>query len=100
MIKEVKLVSYNKKFYPLEVSALTLRLCTCMKSYKSLNVFCETTCLFSPDFTRGLLSSCTYNLLNSFALLNKLTAMPIYGKKHLKIFFSRTKNALRLNLGI
>ena len=29
-----------------------------------------------------------------------MAAMPIYGKKHLKIFFSRTKKASQLNLGI
>ena len=36
---------------------------------------------------------------NGSALMNKMVAMPIYGKKHLKIF-SSTKKALRLNLGI
>ena len=32
--------------------------------------------------------------------LIKMAAMPIYGKKKLKISFSRTKKALQLNLGI
>ena len=38
---------------------------------------------------------------NGSALLNKMAAMPIYGKKYLKvlrIFFSRTNEALKLNL--
>ena len=43
----------------------------------------------------GLLSVCR----NGSALLNKMVAMPIYGQKHMKIF-SRTKKALKLNLGI
>ena len=43
--------------------------------------------------------------LNGQGLLIKMDAMPIYdkknnNKKHLKIFYSRTKNALGLNLGI
>ena len=32
--------------------------------------------------------------------LIKSAALPIYAKKNLKIFVSRTKKALRLNLGI
>ena len=43
----------------------------------------------------GILSTCS----NGFALLNKMAVMPIYGEKHLKIFFSRTKKASKLNLG-
>ena len=35
---------------------------------------------------------------NGFAPLNKMATMPIYGKIHLKIYFSRTKKALWLNL--
>ena len=35
---------------------------------------------------------------NDFAPLNKMATMPIYGKKHIKIYFSRTKKALCLNL--
>ena len=41
------------------------------------------------------------NLFKRFRAINchaQITAMPIYDK-HLKIFFSRTKKALRLNLG-
>ena len=37
-----------------------------------------------------------------FAPLNKMAAMPVYNNKNnktIKIFFSRTKKALRLNLG-
>ena len=44
----------------------------------------------------GMLTICS----NCSAPLNKMAAMPIYGKKDLKIFFSRTKTALRPNLGI
>ena len=44
----------------------------------------------------GMLTLCS----NGLASLNKMTAMLIYGKKHLKIFFSSAKKALRLNLGI
>ena len=33
-------------------------------------------------------------------LLIKMAPMPIYGKEHFKSFFSRTKKALRLKLGI
>ena len=52
---------------------------------------------FSPDFTsvETMLAIC----LNGSAPLNKIPAMPIYGKA-LKTIFSRTKNALWLNLGI
>ena len=44
----------------------------------------------------GILTIC----LNGSALLNKMVYKPIYGKKHLKIFFSSTKKELKLNLGI
>ena len=45
----------------------------------------------------GVLTICS----NGYALLDKKAAMPINDKKtHIKIFFSRTKKALRLNLGI
>ena len=44
----------------------------------------------------GGLKICT----NSHGLLIKRAAMPIYGKKLLNIFFSRSKKALGLNLGI
>ena len=37
---------------------------------------------------------------NGHGLLTKMAAMPIYGKKRLKIFFSRTEDALGLNLCI
>ena len=37
---------------------------------------------------------------NGSAALTKVAAMPIYGKNTLKIFLSRMKKALRLNLGI
>ena len=37
---------------------------------------------------------------NGSAHLNKMATMPIYGRKHFKIFFSRTKKALGLNLGV
>ena len=44
----------------------------------------------------GVLSVCP----NGTALLNNMAAMPIYGNKHLNIFFSRNRKAVRLNLGI
>ena len=67
---------------------------------KSLNTFSDTAL---PVFTRfhmgpsvgGMLTICS----NSSATLDKMAAMPIYGK-HLKIFFASTKKTLRLNLGI
>ena len=37
---------------------------------------------------------------NCHGELIMMVAMPIYGDKHLKIVFYRTKKALRLNLGI
>ena len=44
----------------------------------------------------GVLLVCS----NGSTPLNEMAAMSIYGKKHLKFFFSRTKKALRLNLGM
>ena len=43
----------------------------------------------------GMFTLCS----NGSASLNKMAAMPIYGKT-LKVFFSSTMKALRLNLGI
>ena len=37
---------------------------------------------------------------NGSVPLNKMTAMPIYGKTFKNLFFSKTKKALRLSLGI
>ena len=67
---------------------------------KFLNVFSETA---GPIFTgfymglsvKGKLTICS----NGSAPLNKMAAMTIYGRKHIKIFTS-TKKAFRLNLGI
>ena len=44
----------------------------------------------------GMLTLCS----NGSASLNKMAAMPIYGKNTKKTFYSSTKKALRLNLGI
>ena len=44
-------------------------------------------------YVEGVLLICS----NGSVLLNKMAAMPIYGDKHLKIFFSRTKKASRLD---
>ena len=69
----------------------------------SLNVFFSETDW--PIFTRfhiglsveGVLSIC----LNSSALSNKVSTMPLYGKKkQLQMNFSRTKKTSKLNLGI
>ena len=35
-----------------------------------------------------------------FGHMTKMTATPIYGKKHLKIFFSRTRRLMILGLGM
>ena len=35
-----------------------------------------------------------------FGHMIKMAAMPIYGKKHLKIFFSRTRRPMTLGLGM
>ena len=45
-------------------------------------------------FVEGLLSICS----KGSTLFNKMTSMPIYGEKHLKVFFSRTMKASSLNL--
>ena len=37
---------------------------------------------------------------NGHGPFTKMVILSIFGKKHLKIFFSRTKKALRLNLGV
>ena len=36
----------------------------------------------------------------SFGHMTKMAATPIYGKKHLKIFFSRTRRPMTLGLGM
>ena len=51
--------------------------------------------LLEPS-VNGALKICT----NGLGPLIKMATMPIYGKKHLKIFFFRTKKASRLNIGI
>ena len=67
------------------------------KIVKSLNIFSETV---STVFTRFHIGPSIERMLtvcsNGSAPLNKMAAMPIYGK-HLKISFSRTRKALRLN---
>ena len=35
-----------------------------------------------------------------FGHMTKMAAMPIYGKNHLKIFFSRTRRPMTLRLGM
>ena len=35
-----------------------------------------------------------------FGHMTKMTAMPIYGKNHLKIFFPRTRRLMTLGLGM
>ena len=73
------------------------------KISKSLNIFFSETAW--PIFTRFYTEPPIEGVLRvsilskGSALLNKITAMLIFGGKHLKIFFSRTKKALRLNLG-
>ena len=44
----------------------------------------------------GIQSVCSFDPIPS----TKIAAIRICGKKHLNIFFSRTKKAFRLNLGI
>ena len=70
------------------------------KILKSLNFFFKTA---SIVFTRFHMEPSVERMLticsNGSAPFKKTAAMPIYGKT-LKIFFSRTKKALRLNLGI
>ena len=66
------------------------------KIVKSLNISETASTVFTrfhigPSIER-MLTVCS----NGSAPLNKMAAMPIYGK-HLKISFSRTKKALRLN---
>ena len=55
---------------------------------------------FSPDFTGGLLSTVLRQFVKT-VLRHSTRWLPCpYMVKHLKIFFSRTKRALRLNIGI
>ena len=37
---------------------------------------------------------------NIFGHMTKMAAMPIYGKNHLKIFFSRTSRPMTFELGM
>ena len=72
------------------------------KVMKSFRVFFSETA--QPIVTRFLMGPFVKSILriysNGSASFNKMAAVPIYGKKHLKIFLSRTKKALRLNLGV
>ena len=67
---------------------------------KSLNIFSESA---GTIFTRSHMGHSVERMLTNFsngsAPLNKIAAMPIYGKS-LKIVFARTGKALRLNLNI
>ena len=95
MITVANPFSYNKNFVP-QLSALALGLYTSIKSrnFKRL--------LLWNSMTNHQISHwafCVLSIsLNGSASLNKMATLPIYGKKHLKIFFSRTKKASRLNL--
>ena len=68
---------------------------------ESLNLFFSKTTL--PVFTKFHMGPSVEVMLahcsNGSASLNKMAAIPIYDKI-LKIFFSSTKKALRLNIGI
>ena len=80
MIKEVKLFSYRQKFGGLLPLPLAMYM---YKIINSINVFLS-----------EMLTICS----NVYASLNKMAVMSIYGKPLKKIFSSRTKKALRLNL--
>ena len=98
MIKAANSFSYNQNFVPggylsLPLSYIHVQNLVIFKRllWNSLNDFHQISHL---TVCRRVLSIC----LNGSASLDKMAAMPIYGKKHWKIFFFRIKEASRLNL--
>ena len=83
MIKVVKVeknVLVTIKSLSLGVTVLDPGLCSCIKSYKSLNVFFfEMACQFHQISHGAFCRSGTNNVLTGFALLNKLAATLVYG---------------------
>ena len=101
MIKLANLFSYNQNLSP-GLSAIAPGLHTYMKS---CNLRMSSTLKqLDQFFARSHIETSVKGVLsiysNGSASLNKMAVIPRYGQKLLKVFFSRTKKASRLNLGI
>ena len=100
MTKEANPFSYNQNFVPKIIFPCPWAIYI-YKIVQFLNVFSKTArSIFTrfnmvPSF-EGVFSICS----NGSAQLNTMTTMLVYGEKLLKLFFSRTKKTLKLNLNI
>ena len=95
-------IFYSSTWWPIKVSITT----AAENNFTFIYYFVIFIVFFSetvwPVFTRFQIGPSVKGILsiysNGSASLNKMATMPIYGEKHLKIFFSRTKKASRQNL--
>ena len=100
VIKVVKYFSYNQKFVPWRLSALALGLYTCIKlcNFKCLLWNCLRN--FHQISHRGFCWKGIASLFKWFRFWTRRPPCPYMVKILEKIFFSRTKKALGLNLAI